>query len=160
VAPGYSAHTRRGRHQIATNSWRNPRPGIRFAAYRKSRSEQPVPGLTTLHDAADYIQKLSKAEQQLPRWQAAVEALIMAAEGRGPLLHARVGMLRALNHGVERVFSDRKDTHWGKRKLARDRWPAPDQSHRDRLRAVFLFTSSVSIIGFEIRPVVVLNRSA
>jgi hypothetical protein len=31
-------------------------------------------------------------------------------------------MLRALNHGVERVFNpDRKDTHWGKRKLARDR---------------------------------------
>jgi hypothetical protein len=33
-----------------------------------------------------------------PRWQAATEALIMAAEDRGPLLHARVGMLRALNH--------------------------------------------------------------
>jgi hypothetical protein len=84
--------------------------------------EHPVPGLATLRDAANYIQKLSKAEQQLPHWQAAVEALIMAAEGRGPLLHARVGMLRAMNHGVERVFNpDRKDTHWGKRKLARDR---------------------------------------
>jgi hypothetical protein len=44
----------------------------------------------------------------------------MAAEGRGPLLHARVGMLRAMNHGHERVFSDRKETHWGKRKLKRD----------------------------------------
>ena len=52
--------------------------------------------------------------------QAAVEALIMAAEGRGPLLHARVGMLRAMNHGHERVLSDRKETHWGKRKLKRD----------------------------------------
>jgi hypothetical protein len=83
--------------------------------------EDPVPGLATLRDAADYIQKLSKAEQQLAHWQAAVEALIMAAEGRGPLLHARVGMLRAMNHGVERVFnSDRKDTHWGKRKLKQD----------------------------------------
>jgi hypothetical protein len=50
-----------------------------------------------------------------------VEALIMAAEGRGPLLHARVGMLRAMNHGVERVFRlDRKETHWGRRKLKRD----------------------------------------
>jgi hypothetical protein len=29
---------------------------------------------------------------------------------------------RALNRHVERVFNpDRKDTHWGKRKLARDR---------------------------------------
>ena len=44
----------------------------------------------------------------------------MAAEERGPLLHARVGMLRALNHGKERVYSDRKETHWGKRKLKRD----------------------------------------
>jgi hypothetical protein len=31
-------------------------------------------------------------------------------------------MLRALNRNVERVFnSDRKDSHWGKRKLKRDR---------------------------------------
>jgi len=44
----------------------------------------------------------------------------MAAENRGPLLHARVGMLRAMHHGVERAFSDRKETHWGKRKLKQD----------------------------------------
>jgi hypothetical protein len=45
----------------------------------------------------------------------------MAAENRGPLMHARNGMLRALNRQVERVFNpDRKDTHWGKRKLKRD----------------------------------------
>jgi hypothetical protein len=56
----------------------------------------------------------------LPHWQAAIEALIMAAEDRGPLLHARVGMLRAFYHGRERVYSDRKETHWGKRKLKRD----------------------------------------
>jgi hypothetical protein len=31
-------------------------------------------------------------------------------------------MLQALNLHVERVFNpNRKDTHWGKRKLARDR---------------------------------------
>jgi len=28
---------------------------------------------------------------------AAVEALIMAAEGRGPVMHSRIGVLRALN---------------------------------------------------------------
>ncbi len=71
--------------------------------------------------AAAYIMKPPKAEQNLPEWQAATEALIMAAEDRGPLLHARVGMLRALNRHAERVFNpDRKDTHWGKRKLKRD----------------------------------------
>jgi hypothetical protein len=29
---------------------------------------------------------------ELPHWQAAIGALILVAEGRGPLLHARVGM--------------------------------------------------------------------
>jgi hypothetical protein len=33
-----------------------------------------------------------------------------------------IGMLTALNRHVERVFNpDRKDPHWGRRKLARDR---------------------------------------
>ena len=86
-----------------------------------TKFEDPIPGLKTLRDAANYIQRLPKAQQRLPPWQTAVEALIVAAEGRGPLLHARVGMLRAMNHGRERVFrTDRKETHWGKRKLKRD----------------------------------------
>jgi len=68
----------------------------------------------TLRDAADYITKLPKAEQQLDEWQTAIAVLLMAAEGRGPLMHARIGVLRALNRHVERVFNpDRKDTHWG-----------------------------------------------
>ena len=34
---------------------------------------------------------------------------------------ARIGMMRALNRNVERVFdTSRKDTHWGRRKLRRD----------------------------------------
>ena len=65
--------------------------------------------------------KLPKAEQNLEAWQTAVEALIMAAEDRGPLMHARIGMLRALNRPVERVFDpSRKEKHWGQRKLKRD----------------------------------------
>ena len=75
----------------------------------------------TLRDAADYIMKLPKVEQNLEAWQTAIEALLMAAEDRGPLMHARIGMLRALNRNVERVFNpSRKDTHWGKRKLKRE----------------------------------------
>jgi hypothetical protein len=77
--------------------------------------------LITLKDAAAYITKLPKAAQNHERWQTAINCLIMAAEGRGPLLHAQIGMLQALNRNVERVFTDRKDHHWGKRKLARDR---------------------------------------
>jgi hypothetical protein len=77
--------------------------------------------LMTVRDAADYMMKLPKAEQNLDAWQTAVEALIMAAEDRGPLMHARIGVLRALNRNVERIFdSSRKDTHWEKRKLASD----------------------------------------
>ena len=67
----------------------------------------------TLRDAADYIMKLPKAEQNLEAWQTAVEALIMAAEDRGPLMHARIGMLRALNRNVERCLINRAKTGIG-----------------------------------------------
>jgi len=51
-----------------------------------------------------------------------MQALLLVAEHIGPTMFARIGMMRALNRHVERVFkSDRKETHWGKRKLARDR---------------------------------------
>jgi len=51
--------------------------------------EDPIPltrgrRLVTLkEDAADYITRLPKAEHESAQWQAATEALIMAAEGRG-----------------------------------------------------------------------------
>jgi hypothetical protein len=89
--------------------------------------EDPIPlpngrQLVTLQDAADYILKLPKAEQGLKEWQLATSCLIQAAEGRGPLMHARIGVLKALQRNVEQVLdSSRKSTHWGKRKLARDR---------------------------------------
>jgi hypothetical protein len=72
----------------------------------------PLPGgrqLVTLKDAADYIMKLPKAEQNHERWQIAVACLIGAAEGRDFLMHARIGMLRALNKDVERVFNQRSE---------------------------------------------------
>ena len=75
----------------------------------------------TLRDAADYIMKLPKVEQNLEAWQTAVEALLLVVELSGPTMMARIGMLRALNRHVERVFNpSRKDTQWGKRKLKRD----------------------------------------
>ena len=67
--------------------------------------------LVTLRDAADYIMKLPKAEQNLEPWQTAVEALIMAAEDRGPLMHARIGVPSALNRNVERVFNQSRKRH-------------------------------------------------
>jgi hypothetical protein len=78
--------------------------------------------LVTLQDAGTYISKLPKAEHEAAEWQAAMETLILAAESGGPTTFARIGIMRALNRHVERVFnSNRRDTHWGRRKLARDR---------------------------------------
>jgi hypothetical protein len=59
----------------------------------------------TLKDAADHIMKLPKAEQDLAEWQTAIRCLIGAAEGRDFLMHARIGVIRALNRHVERVFN-------------------------------------------------------
>ena len=87
--------------------------------------EDPIPlpkgrQLLTLKDAADYIMKLPKKESDLPEWQTAIEVLLLCSRG-GPTMMARIGVMKALNRGVERVFNpERKDTHWGKRKLKRD----------------------------------------
>jgi hypothetical protein len=77
--------------------------------------------LVTLRDAADYITHLPKKESDLPEWQAAIEALMLVVRQDGPTMFARIGVMRALNRNVERVFNpDRKDHHWGRRKLKRD----------------------------------------
>ena len=84
----------------------------------------PPPGrqLVTLKDAGTYITKLPKAEHKTPEWQAAMEALILVAESNGPTMFGRIGIMRALNRHVERVFDPtRKEPHWGRRELARDR---------------------------------------
>ena len=54
--------------------------------------------LVTLKDAAAYILALPKSKQLSPEWQAAGEAVIMAAEDRDPS----------------------REKHWGRRKLKRD----------------------------------------
>ena len=89
--------------------------------------DDPIPlprgrQLVTLKDAATYIQKLPEAEQQLAEWQAAIEALLLVVELSGPTMMARIGVMRALNRHVERVFGpSRKDAYWGWRRLVRGR---------------------------------------
>jgi hypothetical protein len=88
--------------------------------------DDPIPlprgrRLVTLEDAGAYITELPKADQQLDEWQAAAEALLLVVKYNGPTMMARIGVMRALNRHVVREFNpDRKDTHWGKRKLKRD----------------------------------------
>jgi hypothetical protein len=70
--------------------------------------------LVTLKDAANYIQRLPKAEQDLEEWQAAVEALLLVVDLNGPTMMARIGIMRALNRGYVREFNtSRRDTHCG-----------------------------------------------
>jgi hypothetical protein len=64
----------------------------------KRRFDDPIPlphgrQLVTLRDAGNYITKLPKAEHD------AEEALILVAETDGPTMFARIGVMRALNHG-------------------------------------------------------------
>jgi hypothetical protein len=91
----------------------------------KRKFDDPIPlprgrQLVTLEDAGRYITKLPKAEHEAEEWQAAMEALMLVARG-GPTMLASIGVMRALNRHVERVLNpDRKEHHWGKRKLKRD----------------------------------------
>ena len=78
--------------------------------------------LVTLEDAGNYVTKLPKAEHDAPEWQGAMQALILVAENGGPTMLARIGVMRALNRHLERVFdTSRKEHRWGKQKLAKDR---------------------------------------
>jgi hypothetical protein len=78
--------------------------------------------LVTLRDAALCITKLPDAERDAEEWQAAMEAVLLVAELDRPTMFARIGVMQALNRHVERVFDpSRKDHHWGRRTLARDR---------------------------------------
>jgi len=80
-----------------------------------ARFDEPIPlprgrQLVTLEDAGRYITKLPKAEHEAPERQAAMQALILVATHNGPTMFARIGVMRALNRHVERVFKpDRKD---------------------------------------------------
>jgi hypothetical protein len=71
-------------------------------------------------DAADYITSLPKRESDLPEWQTAIEVLMLVARS-GPTMMARIGVMKALNRHVVRVFNpDAKQHHWGRKKLKRD----------------------------------------
>jgi hypothetical protein len=73
----------------------------------------------TLEDADNYITGLPRAEHMAPERQTAMQALMIVARG-GPTMFARIGIMQALHQHEIREFTDRKETHWGKRKLKRD----------------------------------------
>jgi hypothetical protein len=94
----------------------------------KRRFDKPVklPGggkLFTLKDAIAWLAKeIPQSEHGMKEVQTAARCVTEAAENDGPMILARIGIIQAINRHVERVFNpDRKDQHWGRRKLARDR---------------------------------------
>jgi hypothetical protein len=73
--------------------------------------DQPVPlpsgpPARTLRDAANYIRKLPKSEYDTPEWRLAVQMLIDAAEYRGPMLFAKMGILRAIERSLNPPLRD------------------------------------------------------
>jgi hypothetical protein len=85
------------------------------------RSCCPVVASSSRSKTPGHTSPLPKAEQKLAEWQTAMQALLLVVEQNGPTMFDRIGMMRALHRNVERVSNpDRKETHWGKRKLKRD----------------------------------------
>jgi hypothetical protein len=66
----------------------------------------PIDPSPTIDQAINggYITKLPKKEAATPEWAAAIEALLLVATLGGPTMFARIGIMRALNRHVERVF--------------------------------------------------------
>jgi hypothetical protein len=126
---GYALHVRSDHaDECPREVWRSPTSaaaGVTMAW--STKFNHPIKWgartILTLHDARDYILSLPTSKQMLPAWQAATEALLEAAKHGGLWLElARIGMLQALL-GPKPITesSSSNKTHWGKRKLARDR---------------------------------------
>jgi hypothetical protein len=99
---------------VADRGWRRPFDETDSAAPRSPACH--TGGCRPLHH------KASEGGAQAEEWQAAMEALILVATSGGPTMLARIGVMRALNRHVERLFNpSRKDHHWGHRRLPRDR---------------------------------------
>ena len=83
---------------------------------------QPVPlpkgpPAQTLRDAADYIRTLPQPERERQEWRLAIQMLIDAAEDRGPMLFARMGIVRALETSIETTLdAEAQDRRQGKLK--------------------------------------------
>lgn len=78
--------------------------------------------LSTLRGAVQYLAKtVPTAEQNHAAVLNAADHLTRSAETGYPMFFARAATLQAIYRNEKRVFNpDRKEHHWGKRKLKRD----------------------------------------
>jgi hypothetical protein len=94
------------------------------ATFRRTNCRAGRTQLRTLREAIKYLaETVPQGARDMPAIATAVEMLTYAAERETAwMMFARIGVMRGLNRHVERKFNpDRKDTHWGRRKLTRDR---------------------------------------
>ena len=88
------------------------------------RFDEPIvlDALTTLRQAVVYLAKtVPKAERNHEKVLIAADHLTRSADQNYPMLFARAATLQAIHRHQVRVFNpNRKDHHWGKRKLKRD----------------------------------------
>jgi hypothetical protein len=92
--------------------------------------DRPVPlpngePARTLRDAVNYIKQLPKSERDRQEWRLVIHMLIEAAEDRGPMTFARMGILYAIEREAVPCWGparrSAKSPRGGRRKLARDR---------------------------------------
>jgi exonuclease I len=78
--------------------------------------------IRTLREVINWLAKeVPKTEHKMEKVQTAAHLVTRAAEHGGPMIFAQMGMMQAIHRHRPRVFDpDRKDHHWGKRKLKRD----------------------------------------
>ena len=93
-----------------------------------SRFAEPIelPGgvrLASLREAIVHlVNTIPSSERGMPVVLTAAELITSAADHGGPIEFARIATLRAINrHAVRVPDPSRKDHHWSRRKLARDR---------------------------------------
>jgi hypothetical protein len=87
--------------------------------------DQPIPlpnsaSARTLYDAAKFIITLPKPLRDRAEWRLAIMMLIDAAEDRGPMLFARMGIQRAMEnklpiHGAQPTPRHIAQPSWRKR---------------------------------------------
>jgi hypothetical protein len=72
--------------------------------------------IVTLSDARAYILKLPEERQNDPLVQAGTEAILMAANGTGPMLSAQSGVAHLVHGPVKLLNREKRDRPWMKRK--------------------------------------------
>jgi len=72
--------------------------------------------ILTLDDARKYLLSLPEARHSEPSVQAATQAVLMAAEGHGPIMHAHMGMAELVYGLTPPLNRSKPDRPWMKRK--------------------------------------------